>query len=143
MFLNFDVLDAIQRSASKPWVSETPYMKNACMPDFSVLLIDSRKLEGDFVEAFLWWSTVLNLSERSRRKNPAIVLALYNRYLKLSSSWLLTHATSLEMINKSMVIQYDAPNSVCSEFGSEATQQSDHGNFWMHYLGSSERILGS
>jgi hypothetical protein len=64
MFFNFDVLDAIQRSASKPWVSETPYMKNACTPDLSVLLIDSRKLEGDFVEAFLWWSKVLNLSER-------------------------------------------------------------------------------
>jgi hypothetical protein len=39
-------------------------MKNACTPDLSVLLIDSRKLEGDFVEAFLWWSKVLNLSER-------------------------------------------------------------------------------
>ncbi|XP_059439735.1 uncharacterized protein LOC132172280 [Corylus avellana] len=144
MFFNFDVLDAIQRSASKPWVSETPYMKNACTPDLSVLLIDSRKLEGDFVEAFLWWSKVLNLSERSSRKNPAIVLALYNRYLKLSSSWLPTHAASLEMINKSMVIHYDAPNnSVCSEFGSEATPESDHGNIWMHYLGSmSDRILG-
>lgn len=82
---------------------------------------------------------------RSSRKNPAIVLALYNRYLKLSSSWLPTHAASLEMINKSMVIHYDAPNnSVCSEFGSEATPESDHGNIWMHYLGSmSDRILGS
>lgn len=64
MFVNSNVLDAIQRSASMPWVSETPYAKNACMPDLSVLLIDSRNLDGDFVDAFLWWSRVLNLSER-------------------------------------------------------------------------------
>lgn len=64
MFVNSNVLDVIQRSASKPWVSETPYAKNACTPDLSVLLIDSTKLDGDFVDAFLWWSKVLNLNER-------------------------------------------------------------------------------
>ncbi|KAL5577897.1 hypothetical protein UlMin_019596, partial [Ulmus minor] len=61
--VNTDVLDAIQRSASKPWVSETPYMKNACVPNLNVLLIDARKLEGDFLQAVLWWSKVLNWSE--------------------------------------------------------------------------------
>lgn len=63
-YVNWDVLDAIHRSASKPWVSETPYAKNSCMPDLSVLLIDARKSENDFLEAFLWWSKVLNSSER-------------------------------------------------------------------------------
>lgn len=63
-YVNSDVLDAIQRSASKPWVSETPYATNSCMPDLSLVLIDSRKLEKDFLEAFLWWSKVLNWSER-------------------------------------------------------------------------------
>lgn len=60
------VLDAVQRSVSKPWVSETPYAKNACIPDLNVLLIDARKLEGDFLQAILWWRKVLNQSERFR-----------------------------------------------------------------------------
>ena len=63
-YLNSDVLDAIQRSASKPWVSVTPYVKDACMPDLSLLLIDVRKLEMEFLEAVLWWSKVLNWSVR-------------------------------------------------------------------------------
>lgn len=144
MFVNLEVLDAIQRSASKPWVSERRYARDACTPDLSLLLIDSRKLGRDFVEAFLWWSKVLNLSPRNSRKNPAIVLALYNRYLKLSNGWLPTHATSWEMINKSMAIRYDAPNSICSEFSRGTSPQSDVGNIWMQYLGSmSDQILGS
>ncbi|CAK7335868.1 unnamed protein product [Dovyalis caffra] len=48
-FVNSDVLDAIQRSASKPWVSETPYAKDTCLPDLSVLVINARKLEKDFL----------------------------------------------------------------------------------------------
>lgn len=63
-YINPDVLDAIQRSASKPWVSETPYPMNSCMPDLSVLMIDARKLGKDILEAFLWWTKVLNLSDR-------------------------------------------------------------------------------
>lgn len=63
-YVNPDVLDAIQRSASKPWVSETPYAKNCCMPDLNVVLIDGSKLEKDFLEAFLWWTQVLNWRER-------------------------------------------------------------------------------
>jgi hypothetical protein len=62
--VNLDVLDAIQRSASKAWVSETPYAKDFCLPDFSVLVINARKLEKDFVEIVLWWSKALNLRER-------------------------------------------------------------------------------
>ncbi|KAG2689643.1 hypothetical protein I3760_09G147900 [Carya illinoinensis] len=144
MFVNSNVLDVIQRSASKPWVSETPYAKNACTPDLSVLLIDSTKLDGDFVDAFLWWSKVLNLNESG--KNSAIVLALYNKYLKLSNSWSVTPATSSEMINNTRVIRYDIPNSVCSQFGSGATPQvSGNGNnIWKHYLPPmSDQILGS
>ncbi|KAG7964006.1 hypothetical protein I3843_09G146500 [Carya illinoinensis] len=146
MFVNSNVLDVIQRSASKPWVSETPYAKNACTPDLSVLLIDSTKLDGDLVDAFLWWSKVLNLNERSSGKNSAIVLALYNKYLKLSNSWSVTPATSSEMINNTRVIRYDIPNSVCSQFGSGATPQvSGNGNnIWKHYLPPmSDQILGS
>ncbi|KAH7569587.1 hypothetical protein ACOSP7_013092 [Xanthoceras sorbifolium] len=142
-YVNWDVLDAIQRSASKPWVSETIYAKNSCMLDLSVLLIDARKLENDFLEAFLWWSKVLNLSERSRGRNPATALALYNRYLKLSSSWLVKKSTSV-LVTDSLIVLYDGPKTVCSEFGDGAALQTEHGNFWMEYLPPmSDRILGS
>ncbi|KAK3188855.1 hypothetical protein Dsin_028416 [Dipteronia sinensis] len=142
-YVNWDVLDAIQRSASKPWVSETPYAKNSCMPDLSVLLIDERKSENDFLEAFLWWSKVLNSSERSRGRNPAIALALYNRYLKLSSSWLIKDSI-LAVVTDSLIVRYDGPKAVCSEFGDGAALDSDRGNIWLEYLPPmSDRILGS
>ncbi|KAG8635676.1 hypothetical protein MANES_16G054300v8 [Manihot esculenta] len=63
-YVNSDVLDAIQRSASKPWVPERPYVKDSCIPDLRVLLFDANKLEKDYMEAILWWSKVLNLRER-------------------------------------------------------------------------------
>jgi hypothetical protein len=63
-YVNSDVLDAIQRSVSKPWVSETPYAKDTCLPDLSVLVINARKLDKDIVETVLWWSKALNLRER-------------------------------------------------------------------------------
>lgn len=63
-YVNSDVLDAIQRSGSKPWVSKTPYAKDTCLPDLSVLVINARKLDKDIVETVLWWSKVLNLRER-------------------------------------------------------------------------------
>ncbi|XP_031267363.1 uncharacterized protein LOC116125787 [Pistacia vera] len=142
-YVNSDVLDAIQRSASKPWVSETPYAKISCMPDLSLILIDSRRLEKDFLEAFLWWNKVLNWSERISGRNPAISLALYNRYLKLSSSWLVRDSTSL-VFNESFLTGYDGPKTVCSESGDSATSEPAHGNLWTEHLPStSDRIVGS
>ncbi|XP_044495565.1 uncharacterized protein LOC123218282 isoform X2 [Mangifera indica] len=138
-YVNSDILDAIQRSASKPWVSETPYATNSCMPDLSLVLIDSRKLEKDFLEAFLWWSKVLNWSES--RRNPAISLALYNGYLKLSSSWLVRDSTSL-VFNESFVTRYDGPKTVCSESGDSATTEPGYGNLWtVHLPATSDRIV--
>ncbi|XP_007024858.2 PREDICTED: uncharacterized protein LOC18596369 isoform X1 [Theobroma cacao] len=142
-YVNSDVLDAIQRSASKPWVSVTPYVKDACMPDLSLLVIDARKLQ-EFLEAVLWWSKVLNWSGRSSKRNPAIALALYNRYLKLSNSWLVKEPASLEITEKSMVIHYDGPKVVCPEFRNDTIPESSHGNLWMKYLPSmSNQILVS
>lgn len=63
-YANSDVLDAIQRSASKPWVSSTSYAANACMPELGVVLFNAAKLEKDLVEAILWWSRVLNSKKR-------------------------------------------------------------------------------
>ena len=63
-YVNSEVLAAIQRTASKPWISVTPYAMKACMPDSSILLIDPRKLDKDLGKAILWWSKVLNWSKR-------------------------------------------------------------------------------
>lgn len=143
-YVNSDVLDAIQRSASKPWVSVSPYVKDACMPDLSILLIDAMILDKEFLKAVLWWSKVLNWSNRSSKENPAIALALYNRYLKLSDSWLLKEPASLEIAEKSMVIHYDGPKIVCSEFENDTIPRSSHGSLWIKYLPSmSNQILGS
>ncbi|KAK8331105.1 hypothetical protein V6Z12_A10G052300 [Gossypium hirsutum] len=133
-YVSLDVLDAIQRSASKPWISVTPYVKDACMPGLSLLLINGKKLE-EFLEAVLWWSKVLNWSDR---------LALYNRYLKLSNSWLVKEPASVDTIEKSMITHYDGPKIVCSEFGNDTIPGSSHGNLWIKYLPSmSNQILGS
>ncbi|XP_022721073.1 uncharacterized protein LOC111278715 [Durio zibethinus] len=143
-YVNSDVLGAIQRSTSKPWASVTPYVKDTCMPELSLLLIDARKLDKEFLEAVLWWSKVLNWSDRSSKENPAITLALYNRYLKLSNSWLVKEPASLEIIEKSTVVHYDGPKIVCSEFGNDTIPGPSHGNLWINYLPSmSNQILGS
>lgn len=63
-YANSDVLDAIQRSASKPWVSSTSYATNVCMPELGLVLFNAAKLEKDLVQAILWWSKVLNSKKR-------------------------------------------------------------------------------
>ncbi|GLU14089.1 hypothetical protein SLE2022_306780 [Rubroshorea leprosula] len=135
-YVNYDVLEAIQRSASNPWVSETPYLKDYCIPDISLLLIDARKLDREFLAAFLWWSKVLNWSERSSERNPAIALVLYDKYHKLSDSWLVKNSTSPQVLNMSMITHYDGPRIVCSEpgIGIHINQQMHNGNLWTQYL---------
>ncbi|KAJ7004368.1 hypothetical protein NC653_009287 [Populus alba x Populus x berolinensis] len=142
-YVNLDVLHAIQRSASKAWVSETPYAKDSCLPDFSVLVINARKLEKDFAEIVLWWSKALNLRERTSKKNLAVALALYNSYLKLSSSWLVKDFSSSQ-VNNSMIIHYDGPKTSCKESINGTASEYSHGAVWTQYLPStSDRILGS
>ncbi|KAA8537103.1 hypothetical protein F0562_029581 [Nyssa sinensis] len=114
-YVNSDVLDAIQRSDAKPWVSRTPYAKDACLPDLSLVLIDATKLEKDLVEAILWWSKVLNMNKRSS-PNPAVALALYNKHLKLPASWMVSNLTSSsETSNERLILRYAWGGSVCSE----------------------------
>ncbi|PON39539.1 hypothetical protein PanWU01x14_304300 [Parasponia andersonii] len=128
--VNTAVLYANQRSVSKPWVSEAPYAKNACIPDLNLLSIDSMKLEGDFLQAVLWWRKVLNQSQRSSITKPAFVLALYNTYLKLSDPWMVREAPSSKSTNNSMDISYDGPKSDCSKTGTDKVLEADHGNIW-------------
>ena len=80
---------------------------------------------------------------RTDQKNLAVALALYNRYLKLSSSWLVKDITSSE-VNNSMIIYYDGPKASCIESISGAASKYSDGNVWTQYLPSiSDRILGS
>lgn len=60
-YVNFEVLNAIQRTEAKTWVSDKPYDKDACLPDFNVLLFDARKLDNNLVDVIAWWSKILNL----------------------------------------------------------------------------------
>ncbi|XP_042480297.1 uncharacterized protein LOC122061161 [Macadamia integrifolia] len=70
-YVKFDVLDAIQRSASNPWVSKEPYERSACVPDLDVILIDSRTSNIDMIEAILWWSGILNIGSERFDTNPS------------------------------------------------------------------------
>ncbi|GAY33743.1 hypothetical protein CUMW_007850 [Citrus unshiu] len=132
-YVNPVVLDAIQRSASQPWVSGKPYAVNSCMPDLGMLLIDARKLEKYILEAFLWWKKVINQRDGSIGRSPAIALVLYDQYLKLSSSWLVTDSTS-SVVNKSLAIRYDGPMTVCSEFCDGANMEPARGDLWKQHL---------
>ncbi|KAI3436936.1 Hexosyltransferase, partial [Psidium guajava] len=142
--VNPEVLDAIQRSASRPWVSETPYEKNACVPDLSVLLIDARNLRKDFLQGVSWWTTVLNWSQSAGEINPALFLTLYHHYSKLSSSWLSIGNKALpESTAGEMVIPYDGPKKLCSALGAGSTLQHERGDLWKQYLPPmSSQMLG-
>ncbi|KAI6706170.1 hypothetical protein NL676_009132 [Syzygium grande] len=139
-----EVLDAIQRSASRPWVSDTPYEKNACIPNLSVLLIGARNLRKDFLQAVSWWTTVLNWNKSAGEGNPALFLTLYHNYSKLSSTWLSVDYKALpESILKKMVIPYDGPKKLCSALGAGSTLQLERGELWKQYLPPmSSQMLG-
>ncbi|KAJ8642039.1 hypothetical protein MRB53_018733 [Persea americana] len=140
-YVNFDILDAIQRSATKPWVSRKPYEKNACVPDLSMLLINSKKLEYDLVEAILWWSKVLAMgNERFNQTNPAFVLALYDKSLKLSTAWKVRDRIPSKTNCESNLLRFDGARKACS---SELnTRELGFGDVWKQYLSTpSDRIL--
>lgn len=80
---------------------------------------------------------------RNSRRSPAVALALYNRYLKLSSSWLVSDSTS-SVVNASLAVHYDGPKTVCSEFGDGATVEPARGDLWKQHLPPmSDQIVGS
>ncbi|KAK3430466.1 hypothetical protein EUGRSUZ_E02024 [Eucalyptus grandis] len=143
-YVNPEVLDAIQRSDARPWVSDTPYEKNACVPNLSVLSIDARNLRKDFLRAVSWWTTVLNLNKSAGENNPALFLTLYHNYTKLSSSWLSVGNEALpESIANKTVIPYDGPKKLCSALGAGATLQPERGDLWKRYLPPlSSQMLG-
>ncbi|KAG5516033.1 hypothetical protein RHGRI_036920 [Rhododendron griersonianum] len=130
-YINFDVLDAIQRSSAKPWLSGTPYSKDACMPDLGLVVIDSTRLQKDLLEAIIWWSRVLNKSERES-PSPAVALALYNRHLKLDISL------------DTLISRYDWGRNLNSESCDGAVRTPALENLWKQYLPlMSDQFLGN
>ncbi|CAL9093514.1 unnamed protein product [Musa textilis] len=133
-YVNFEVLNAIQRTKAKTWVSDKPYDKDACLPDFNVLLFDARKLDNNLLDVVAWWSKILNLgTQRPNQVNPAIALAFYRRYLKLPVLWKHHRSTSLVGENETNVLPFDGPKRVCSN-DKDQQQNFDHGSLWKTYL---------
>ncbi|KAJ1702765.1 hypothetical protein LUZ63_002544 [Rhynchospora breviuscula] len=131
-FLNIEVLNAIQRTAAKSWVSEKPYDKDACMPDFNVVLVDPRKFDDTFTEAVLWWTKVLDLeSARWNHIRLAMALTLYEKYQKLPPSWKL----ETSITDEKNVIEFDGPSTECRHHRTQQ-QSSPSGDVWQQYLPS-------
>ncbi|ONK74471.1 uncharacterized protein A4U43_C03F6620 [Asparagus officinalis] len=133
-YVNIDVVNAIQRTAAKSWVSDEPYDKNACTPDFSLLLVHAEKLDKELMKAISWWIKVLNLKDEGNIKiNAAVALALHSKYLKLPSLWKIHDSVSSGFQNETNVLRYDGPARVCSE-DKRQHQELDTSNTWRQYL---------
>ncbi|KAK1280653.1 hypothetical protein QJS04_geneDACA021243 [Acorus gramineus] len=140
--INFDVLNAVQRTAAKPWISRKPYDGNALVPDTSVLLIDANKLERDIPEAILWWNKVLETGRESNPNKLSIALAIYGKCHKLPSTWKVS-SPPLTTGEETNLVRFDGPKKVCAEHEKQY-QGSDSGTFWKQYFPSkSDLILGS
>ncbi|WVZ60747.1 hypothetical protein U9M48_010728 [Paspalum notatum var. saurae] len=133
-YVSMDVLNAIQRAAPKSWVSKEPYNKDACLLDFSMLLVEPRKLEKNLVESIMWWANVVNVANPSDQIRLAVALAFYDKYMKLPSNW-------KRADDNTDILNYDGPKNVCSEDGRQH-EQSGYGATWQKYLHQkSEAIL--
>ncbi|KAJ3670046.1 hypothetical protein LUZ60_010370 [Juncus effusus] len=107
-FVKIEVLNAIQRTAAKSWISDKPYDKNACIPNFNLILVNPSKIDANLAEAIVWWSNVLDLQiTRGDHIRLAMALTLYNKNLKLPSSWKLEN-------DETKVTQYDGPKRECA-----------------------------
>ncbi|XP_073005081.1 uncharacterized protein [Typha latifolia] len=133
-YVNMEVLNAIQRTAAKSWISDKPYDKNACLPDLSILLVDPHKLEKTLMESILWWTKVLDAgSERGNHIKPAIALAFYDKYLKLPTTWTLGTSEKSSANGETKVLRFDGPARLCSK-SEHSHQRSDYGDSWQQYI---------
>lgn len=145
--VNIEIVNAIQRTAAKTWVSEQLYDHDMCTLDFSVLLVDVPNLHAaKYIEALQWWVKILDLKDdRSKKINAAIALTLYNSYHELPSFWKIREPMSSEDIHKSIsnILWYDGPTRVCSGDTKEH-QESNSSNIWRQYLGpKSDAVIAS
>ncbi|MQM19393.1 hypothetical protein Taro_052397 [Colocasia esculenta] len=130
-YTEISVLNTIQRTAAKSWVSEKPYDANTCTPDFNVLLIDAKNLDKYLMEAFFC----------GYGTNPSIMVTLSEKYLKLPSIWKFV-PKSPQVDDEINVIGYDGEMRICSDIEPEH-QELSFGDIWRQYLPpKSEIILG-
>ncbi|KAL6894193.1 hypothetical protein ACP4OV_008291 [Aristida adscensionis] len=135
-YVSMDVLNAIQRTGAKSWVSKNPYDKDACLLDLDLLLVQPHKLEKNLVDSIMWWVQVIDVANPRDKIRLAIALAFYDKYLKLPSNWSRANANS-------DILNYDGPKNVCSEDGRQH-EQAGHGEIWQQYLHQkSEAILSA
>ncbi|GJM96807.1 hypothetical protein PR202_ga13675 [Eleusine coracana subsp. coracana] len=135
-YVSMDVLNAIQRTAAKSWVSTEPYDKDACLLDFDVLLVEPRKLEKNLVDAIMWWARAVNVANPRDQIRLAIALTFYGKHVKLPSNWGRANAHA-------DILTYDGPKNVCSEDGRQH-EQAGHGEIWQQFLHQkSEAILSA
>lgn len=83
---NFEYVHA---KSSRPLVAQTPYGKNTCILDFSVLLVNAELFTNkNFIEVTKLWRKGLDAEdERDGGSDRAIMLALDGNYTKLDASW--------------------------------------------------------
>ncbi|XP_062214426.1 uncharacterized protein LOC133915323 [Phragmites australis] len=135
-YVSMDVLNAIQRTATKTWMSQEPYDKDTCLLDLDVLLVEPRKLEKNLVTSIIWWANAVNIVNPRDRVRLAIALAFYDKYLKLPLNWKRANANA-------DILNYDGPKNVCSEDGRQH-EQAGYGEIWHQYLHKkSEAILSA
>lgn len=133
------LINTIQRTAAKKWVSEKPYDANACAPDLSIVLVDAQNLDRHILEAFLWWNKVLDKEAPSDEMNPSMTLALYEKYLRLSPSWKVVHSEP-QTDEEIKVISYDGEMRICPGIKTRQVEPS-HGNVWRRYLHPKSQII--
>lgn len=82
---NFEYINA---KSSRPWVAQTPYAKNTCILDHSVLLVNVELLaKENFMEVTKLWKKLFHTGGRDDQSDQAIMLALNGNYTKLDASW--------------------------------------------------------
>ncbi|KAJ6796872.1 Uncharacterized protein M6B38_220685 [Iris pallida] len=73
-YVKIDIVNAIQRTAAKTWVSSEPYDTHACIPDFRVVLVDMKNVDKELVEAIPWWNKVLSLKDERHGRRSILPL---------------------------------------------------------------------
>ena len=63
-YISIDVLNAVQRTAPKGLVHTEPFDKDACLPDFDVLIVEPRNLKRYLIGSIMFWTKAVNLANQ-------------------------------------------------------------------------------
>lgn len=129
--VNMEIVNAIQRTAAKPWVSRKPYNSSICMPNLNLILLDNHNnYNKHLLESILWWNNVLNNKENHRTTSlyGSIALALYNGCLKL---------------DEFKVSPFDGPRRRCfkNDDGRPEKPSGAGGDNWRQYVSPKSQLI--